>query len=1176
MTESNNEPDRPERELFLDAIEISDLGEREQFLAEACARDSDLRASVDALLENHKDDDFMQTVCTPIDSSGFQQAALNSQDVIGEKIGDRLGVYRLIQKIGEGGSGMVYLAEQEEPVRRRVAVKILKPGLETGAVIARFRSESQALALMDHPNIARVLDAGSTQSGRPFFVMDLVRGTRITEYCDQNQLSTGERLSLFVQVCQAVQHAHQKGIIHRDIKPSNVLVSLHDAKPVPKVIDFGIAKATERKLTERTALTEFHSFMGTPAYVSPEQAEMSGQDIDTRADIYSLGVLLYELLTGKTPFDPSELTASCLDDMRRTIRESEPMRPSTKIRTMLDAERTTTANRQRSDPLKLSSLLQGDLDWIILKSLEKDRTRRYDTANALAMDVGRFLENLPVLARPPSSVYRVRKFIRRNKLFSTAVSAFAGALAIGFGFTTWQWIEKSEAYRQIAISEQVEIGLREQAAAAKQVAETQALVNRRRAYASDMNLAQQALSVNNLGRARELLECYIPKEDVSDQSTLELDLRGWEWRYLWERCESDALYVLCQAADGVTSMSMSSDGDCVAIGEEWKDEISLWDLRSRERIGRFRRAQFSAPFLFSPTAPLLAFSTRDSLGSTVESQSGTVVRLWDKETRQVVGNLPIRGDCAAMAFSEDGARLITVTDSLRLSLWDLKKATELENRKLRGSAIPTGRFGFGPTTISADLRFLAYANGEGRVRVLDLTTGEAIWESKVAEERITELALSPDGSVLASSGGFVESTVRLWHVNSGLELARLEGHRTYIQSLVYWPDGKTLASASGDQTIRLWDVGKLNEIAETVTTFASQGRPWRPLTVSQSVSTFKGHKDEVWSLALSRDSGTLMSGGKDGVVSVWDTAGRSSEDGPIILPVAVVAWSFAPDSKSVVTLDKQGQLTRWHGERFQEYDSILNFDNNVKTVRFSNDGELVAANLSNEMIEVWSLNERTLIRRIGSVEDPEIPIRFIGASDHLVSLRVGSGEFRKWDIEAGTVLESWTVQAPQSAGSVMFSPSGTWSLQIYGEHAGTLRNSATGEQTKLDLNLRQVGRGAFSPDDRFIALVSALGVGHVWETGSAKRVAIIRGFLQGQHSAAFSPNSERLAIASNAREAVKLWDTVGYRELLTLEGRGSLFMSAAFSPDGNTLASCNWNGLLHIWQVPALDEISRH
>jgi serine/threonine protein kinase len=359
--------------------------------------------------------------------------------------GTLIGRYKLLERIGEGGFGAVYVAEQREPVKRRVALKIIKLGMDTKQVVARFEAERQALALMDHPNIAKVLDAGATATGRPFFALELVRGVRITEYCDQNHLPTEERLRLFIQVCHAIQHAHQKGIIHRDIKPSNILVTLHDGVPVPKVIDFGIAKATQGELTDKTVYTQFQQFIGTPAYMSPEQAEMSGLDIDTRTDIYSLGVLLYELLTGRTPFDQNDLLAAGLDGMRKMIREEEPVRPSTRVSSLQGQERTTTAKRRGADAPRLAHLLRGDLDWIAMKALEKDRTRRYATANALAMDVERHLRNEPVAARPPSNFYRFQKTLRRNKLAFAAVGATATALLLGAVVSVWQTVRARQA-----------------------------------------------------------------------------------------------------------------------------------------------------------------------------------------------------------------------------------------------------------------------------------------------------------------------------------------------------------------------------------------------------------------------------------------------------------------------------------------------------------------------------------------------------------------------------------------------------------------------------------------------------------------------------------------------------------------------------------------------------------
>ena len=442
-----------EEEIFEAALKLPE-GDRAAHVDSACGGDAALCARVMDLVKAHAAaGSFMDSPAAAARKTIVLSLPLD------EKPGDKIGRYKLLQQIGEGGCGVVYMAEQEEPVRRRVALKVIKLGMDTKSVIARFEAERQALAMMDHPNIAKVLDAGATETGRPFFVMELVRGIKITDYCDQNKLSTSERLGLFIQVCNAIQHAHQKGIIHRDIKPSNILVTLHDGVPVPKVIDFGIAKATQGRLTDQTLFTAFEQFIGTPAYMSPEQAEMSGLDIDTRSDIYALGVLLYELLTGAPPFDPKELLQAGLDELRRTIREKEPARPSTRLSTMLDADLTTIAQRRHSDAPKLIHLLSGDLDWIVMKSLEKDRTRRYETANGLAMDIQRYMTNEPIVARPPSTVYRFQKLVRRNRTMVAAASVGATALIIGLVLSSYAFIQerimRERADRVAAGSQQV-------------------------------------------------------------------------------------------------------------------------------------------------------------------------------------------------------------------------------------------------------------------------------------------------------------------------------------------------------------------------------------------------------------------------------------------------------------------------------------------------------------------------------------------------------------------------------------------------------------------------------------------------------------------------------------------------------------------------------------------------
>jgi tetratricopeptide (TPR) repeat protein len=417
-----------EEELFARASEVP-ADKRAAFLAAVCGSDLALRAGVESLLRaDAAAGTFMEeSPVAELAQAVTQPAQRDAETVAGERIGR----YKLLQKIGEGGCGVVYLAEQEQPVRRRVALKVIKLGMDTKQVIARFEAERQALALMDHPNIARVFDAGATATGRPFFVMELVRGVPITKYCDTNQLDLRERLLLFIATCHAIQHAHQKGIIHRDIKPTNILVMLHEGTPMPKVIDFGIAKATQGRLTDQTLFTAFEQFIGTPAYVSPEQAEMSGLEIDTRSDIYSLGVLLYELLTDRTPFESRELLNPGIDEIRRRICEQEPTRPSVRLGGLPDSDQLTIARHRRAEVTKLAMMLRGDLDWIVMRCLEKDRTRRYETAGELAADVQRHLRHEPVVARAPQATYRLRKLVRRNRVAFLSGGAIVASLIVG-------------------------------------------------------------------------------------------------------------------------------------------------------------------------------------------------------------------------------------------------------------------------------------------------------------------------------------------------------------------------------------------------------------------------------------------------------------------------------------------------------------------------------------------------------------------------------------------------------------------------------------------------------------------------------------------------------------------------------------------------------------------------
>ncbi len=739
-----------------------------------------------------------------------------ANDVSPEKVGHRIGPYKLLEKLGEGGFGAVWAAEQREPIKRRVALKIIKLGMDTRQVVGRFEAERQALALMDHPNIAKVLEAGATAEGRPYFVMELVRGVPITTYCRQQKLPIRERVELLASVCQAIQHAHQKGIIHRDIKPSNILVTLHDGVPVPKVIDFGIAKATQQELTDKTVYTRLHQFVGTPAYMSPEQAEMSGLDVDTRSDIYSLGVLLYELLAGEPPFDSASLLATGIDEMRKIIREQEPIRPSTKLR-HTDSQ---TANRDEL-PIRPTTI-DKDLDWIAMKCLEKDRTRRYETANALAEDLRRHLHDEPVSARPPSKLYRWRKLVRRNKAAVAALVAVALALLIGATVSLWQASVAMQAKDETLAS------LKEQ---------------RELSYTTAMSAVGAALQNMNFGRARRLLEVQVPGPGQED-------LREFEWYHFQEIVQRDESTLLgyhptgardLHAAtdgtvlttnsnrifggftgkllswtgktgspqelldlDGVTAVALSKDGKRIAIARGLDIEIRLRSRPSEvettlEKWHEEAKFQDSVKEMeFCQNGKKLAVSTMHPL----TIPGGSIFELIDIATG-TVGPLqmdPLGGHVTYMEESRDGRKLALCVSGTHIVIVDLVAGVE----ETRFRMAEFGGRNVTPLKFIRNDRILATASDSGRIDLWDTDTWKHVRKLEAHVVSATSLSESPNGMWLASAG--LDQVIHLWDLESpgGRPFRTLRGHRDEIWGVAFQPDGESLLSCSRDATVRRW------------------------------------------------------------------------------------------------------------------------------------------------------------------------------------------------------------------------------------------------------------------------------------------------------------------------------------------------------------------------------------
>jgi eukaryotic-like serine/threonine-protein kinase len=1142
--------------IFDEAIEISSPPDRAAYLDRACAGDAQLRQKVEALLKAYRDaGSFLEQPPAAL------AASIVDTPLSAEGPGTIIGRYKLLEEIAEGGMGVVYMAEQQEPVRRKVALKIIKPGMDSRQVIARFEAERQALAMMDHPNIAKMLDAGETASGRPYFAMELVSGEPITKYCEAHALDTRARLGLMVTVCQAVQHAHQKGIIHRDLKPNNVLVSVQDGAPAVKIIDFGIAKAIGQQLTEGTVFTGFNQLIGTPMYMSPEQAGLSGQDVDTRSDVYSLAVMIYELLTGATPFDEQRLAKAGYDEMRRIIREEEPLKPSTRVMTMGAPTMGTRcpagspgapglpAPCSLPSAKGLSAQLKGELDWIVMRGLEKDRTRRYESAGALARDSERYLRDEPVSAGPPSAWYRLSKFARRHRgPLALAGIAAAALVVIAIG----SLVAAFSLHQALGRAESAEENSR-QAAATAINSEKEA---ERRLYNSLFEQARAARFSRRIGQRFQSLDALDNAVRIArNLGTLaehRLELRN-------EAIAAAALpdVRVCKEWDG-SPAGAYLDFDDSLERYVWTDKAGLVSVR---RVWD-DRVLYSFRVPARESWPELS---RDGRFLSVRQLTGnlSVWRLSGQKPEQIIH----RSDCGrTAAFSPDNQHFAMLDRRQTVEVYDLAAAKR--GRPLSVDQ-PVEHLAFAPPTHSEGAPpWLAISTNRG-VQVRNYETGEsvAVLEPEVA---FGTLAWHPNGDVLAAiSDG--DRSIFLWDVPANKLLGKLQGIHGTNNGLAFSHAGDLLASNGWEGVLRLWDWRGRQQSFNThceypsCPRFAADDRRLAADRVGSSLRVWEiGDRGEY--RTLSRDpslgpanyqhglaidpTGRLLAATLDDGVCFWDLqSGQQAKFVPFQSQPSTASLVFER-SGALLTFGNTG-LLRWPWK--QPADHSVASAAGVQSVSLGPIQKLPMPALHSTMAA--SANGAV----IASPRGPAPAVVWRRDQSPEIEYLSVKGDFRQ----------------------VAVSPDGRWIA--LGEFAGNMPGAVVWDASsgRIEKELPVGGRCsvAFSPDKKWLATVPAAGDVHFWSVPSvlstigwtepSSTVASVS--LPALNSIAFSPDSAILAVGLKSG-AISLVDVPTGRILAQIDDPNQdVPSSLAFSPDGTLLAAASQlSRSMHVWDLASI------
>lgn len=1046
--------------------------------------------------------------------------------------GTCFGDYELLEEIGRGGMGVVYRARQRS-LNRIVAIKMMALGPDSSPEwVKRFRAEAVSAASLHHPNIVAIHEVG-IHEGRHFFVMDYVEGRSLARLAGSQPLPARRAAAYLKTIAEAVHYAHERGILHRDLKPSNVLIDEQDR---PQVVDFGLA----RQLAGDSELTVTGQVLGSPHYLPPEQAAGQRGRVYRRTDVYALGATLYHLLTGRPPFQAESLAQTL-----HLVLHAEPVAPRL-----------------------LNPSVPADLETVCLKCLEKEPGKRYATAQLLAEELGRYLEGKPVLARPVSRVAKVGRWCRRNPRLASAVGVALLSLLIGLAGVTWQW---------------------RQAESQRVRAEDGELLARRNAYAADMKEVQRALEDNDLGRARELLDRHRPqgKSEIRNPKS-EVDLRGWEWRYFWVRCQSDEHFTLCQYTNAVSALAFSPDGKWLAVRQQYKG-VTLWDTVAKRPVTELPGAGWPKALAFSPRGNLLAWGNK-------EASDRPVVRLRDVNTQKELPPLPHSNSVVSLAFSPDANALATLTVDGTVRIWEIESqhvvtrflTSRVDSRPDRLSAAakvsatsapdgtggprevqsPLARIRFTSTTVftdhygcmlfSPDGRWLAVGEAKPQIRLLDRTTGAVrIIPAPPPADGISALAFSPDSKLLAVGCGAGDNDIHIWDLAAGTPAVRLTGHSGWIVGLAFSPDGQTLASASSDMTLRLWDVARQTERRR-----------------------FKGNVDEVWAVAWTPDGQDLVTGARDGSVRYWDPAAKPGA-AYAVLPESICFWgpAFLPDSKSFLTatMPPEGAILRWDTASLQEPKRLSFLGTNHTSLDLSKDGRWLVLGDAAGNVQVWDFPAG---QRVTNLVFPETRIFALWFSPR-GNMLAGAG----WSLDGSIVGKLWALAGWREVNlpginvknvlDAAFSPNERTFALGYGDGTAAWWDLATGQkQAFFDCQYSSGVQLAFSPDGRWFATAGLNGLMTVWDVATRQARPIGRGYRNALHDVTFSPDSQRLvATGTSPKDLVKIWDVQTGRDVATLPGEPAWFNHIGFSPDGNTLFAASFEGTVLFWRAPSFEEI---